>query len=539
MAFLFEKRDSFQAFLKIPYVRDSSDPFRILMEYTIAILMVKIFGFESTGTLVFLALLGTIGFVISTYGMIMIYIFNRVPILHSDIAFLKVGLTIAYRIKFLIFLGAVLSGILVYNLFYFLSALLLALEVSNTAMLIGGILFLILGLFHIHKFNYHLFHHRTVYSFTIHLFRNYLHGIRYNFLLKKDQAFFDQYNLYKNVQLAQKPNIVIFSIESYGSIVMKKAQLRESMKEVFETYGQQLSDKGFLVRSSFSNAPQFGGGSWLSYTSFMFGMKFDDMNQYNLLFKNNSAFQYYQSLLSYLKTRGYKNYLLCPLGGGYNDKVDWNIVQKNFDADEFLDWNKMEYKGKRYQYLKLGYSPSDQYSLHKADQLIEEESVSPFSLFFSTLNSHMPFHSPEDVVENWEDLNSGLEDKEKIEDYNSNLLSKYQKAIRFQLSFILDYISKKNQDDTIYILFGDHQPPFITDRKMGFSTPVHVISKNASFLTDFEELGFASGFWPTHSESSIINHEGFYSLFMKAFNRTFGTNKMLELPYLAEGIQLR
>jgi len=264
------------------------------------------------------------------------------------------------------------------------------------------------------------------------------------------------------------------------------------------------------------------------------------MNQYNLLFKSNSSFKYYQSLLSFLKSNGYKNYLLCPLGGGYNDKVDWEIVKRNFDADEFLDWKKMDYQGKKYKYLKMGYSPSDQYSIHKAHQIIEEDSVEPYSLFFSTLNSHMPFHSPSEIVEEWKDLNTTNENGVVEDDANLSLFDKYKKAINFQLSFVLDYINKKdNGDDTIYILFGDHQPPFITKREMGFSTPIHILSRNQEFLKIFDELSFNEGFYPQIQKDHLINHEGFYSLFMKGFNQAFGKVKNLDLPYMPNGVELR
>ncbi len=537
-AFLFERPKSFKSYIKDIYSRDSSDPFRLLLEYTILVLVLKLVGATNHGMIVLLACTATAGFIISTYSAVMLYIFNRAPVIQSDLEFIKVGMTIAYKIKFLILIGFGLLLVGLFNAFYALTNFILNLDVATISLAFGLVIVLCLGMYNVKNYGYQLFHQRSVYSFLIHSIRNYWNGNRYNFLLKKDKAFFEKYNVYKNLQLENRPNVVIFSIESYGSIVFKENELEKSISRVFEKYNQKLSEKGFSVCSGLSNPPLFGGGSWLSYTSFIFGMKVDDMNQYKLLFKNNSSFKYYQSLLSFLKSHGYKNYLLCPLGGGYNDKVDWEMVKMNFDADEFLDWDRMEYQGKKYRYLKMGYSPSDQYSIYKADEIIENASEEPYSLFFSTLNSHMPFHSPTKVEDRWQDLNESNDDRIIDEKSNSDLLSKYDDAINYQLSFVLDYIEKKNCDNTLYILFGDHQPPLITKKEMGFSTPIHVLSKNQDFLKVFSKMSFNQGFYPDQTNGSLINHEGFYSLFMKGFNHAFGKEKDIDLPYMPNGVQL-
>ena len=538
IAFIFEKPKNIKMFFRDLYTRESSDPIRILMEFSICILVIKLFAFEESWIAVLPALIATAGFLLVAYTHVMIYIFNRVPVLASDIEFLKVGMTIAYKRKLLIIVGTLLLLLSVFYAYYQISSILLELETS-TSLLIGGLLtFTVLGLFNVSKYGYHSFQNRTVQSFLIYFFLNLKNGRKYNFLLKKDRSFFEKFNFYKDLKLERKPNVVIFSIESYGSIVLKDDELKKSVEKIYDRYNESLSEKDFLIRSKLSKPPQFGGGSWLSYTSFIFGMKVDDMNQYNLLFKSNSSFQYYQSLLSFLKSNGYRNYLLCPLGGGYNDKVDWNLVKKNFSSDEFLDWERMDYQGKRYQYLKFGYSPSDQYSLHKADEIISAANSEPFSLFFSTLNSHVPFDSPEEVVDNWQDLKSHADNGSEFDEESSNLFSRYKKAISYQLNFVLDYILNNGRDDTIYILFGDHQPPFITKKEMGFTTPIHIIAKNKDFVRAFEEITFTQGFYPKMEESESMNHEGFYSIFMKAFNGTYGKLKDLDLPYLHNGVQL-
>ena len=69
---------------------------------------------------------------------------------------------------------------------------------------------------------------------------------------------------------------------------------------------------------------------------------------------------------------------------------------------------------------------------------------------------------------------------------------------------------------------------------MGFETPVHIISKDSSFLAGFVEEGFTSGM-KVKGGKVTFKHEGLYSLIMREFVSNYGKDS-LNLPvYLPNG----
>ena len=168
-----------------------------------------------------------------------------------------------------------------------------------------------------------------------------------------------------------------------------------------------------------------------------------------------------------------------------------------------------------------------------------QDNEAPQSLFFWTLNSHTPYDSPTKVVQNWEELEDPNLDLEETHHQNINREEKYFQSAKYQLEFISDFIEKHDNDNALYILFGDHQPPFITKEKHGLETPIHVIAKNEDFIKTFYTHGFSKGISPQLSDIAVLKHEGFYSLFMKALNKNYGTHPDIELPYLPNGVEFQ
>lgn len=517
--------------------RIKSDPFRIVLDYSLLLLLFKIFHIKNIAAIGALTLVGTFSWVYVIYMGVILYVFQRRPILRSDISLLNVGLMIAGKLKYLVYLAAVLLiGLLGWVVFK-ASVELLELH-SPLFLLIGGfVVFSFLGLRNITNYRYKLLIYRTVMSPTYCLFKNIKVSKEFDYLFFKDEDYFDNYNLYKEVRLKEKPDIYFFCVESYGSVLLKKPEYEQRVRPIYKQVQEKLSTKGYGVASSLSTPPILAGGSWLSYTTFIYGTRISGNELYDLIFVQSKAFHTYESVLHFLKRQGYENHLLCPIGG-YEIDIDWDIIKKNFAADNFFDWESLDYQGKTQFFFKIGPCPPDQFSINKAN-LIMQENEGPKSLFFCTLNSHIPYHSPTKIVENWEELNNPKLDLNETQDKKINQEEKYFQCAKYQLEFISDFIEKQNNDNALYVLFGDHQPPFVTKEKHGLDTPVHVITKNKDFLTTFHTYGFSEGMMPQVTNSASLRHEGFYSLFMKALNKNYGTNPDIELPYLPNGVKFK
>jgi hypothetical protein len=157
-------------------------------------------------------------------------------------------------------------------------------------------------------------------------------------------------------------------------------------------------------------------------------------------------------------------------------------------------------------------------------------------LFFCTLNSHYPWHSPATATDDWRALNSPT--VEIDQDPGCAAIERYNAAIRYQLDYILGFATDRASDAPLIILFGDHQPPLITPDHMGRETPVHIISQNHALIETFLSHGFVPSLDLTHERPRPIRHEAFLSLLMKAMHTAYGTNREIEVPYRERGVRI-
>jgi len=532
--FLTSPSVSFGNKIKAVYYKVSSDPFKVFYEFTLLILVGQYFNLDSSFFALLCTMVGVIGWVIILYSGIMKYVFLRSPIIRSDIEFLKIGWKMNYNNRQWILLAIITLITLSAWALYWVSSYMLNLSVGNTSLWIVGIVLSVLAFVKMRRIKYDRFIHRTVLSVFAYLFRNFNYSNRFNYLFDKDANYFKSLNAYRDLDLAEKPNIYLFSIESYGSVAYEDAEIRKEIIDICHDYQEKLSSKGYHQATRLSTAPVSGGGSWKCYTSFTYGMKVDDDLLYNILFKSLPAFENYDSLFHTFRNQGYRNYLLCPATNYIEGTVDWDLVQKNMQSDAYLTWERIDYKGKPVPFLGNCYGPPDQYSIHKAQQILEEEEKNPYVLFFSTLNSHYPYKSPTDLADDIGSLDVG-----NIDILQKNQLDskpRYAKAIRYQLEVIFDFISKKG--DGIFVLFGDHQPPMITGQQDGFETPIHVIAKNKTLVSSFRDNGFTHGLVPDLDNDSAMKHEGFYSLFMQAIYKTYDKHNLTTKSFLENGIEL-
>nr|MBX2842910.1 hypothetical protein [Flammeovirgaceae bacterium] len=69
------------------------------------------------------------------------------------------------------------------------------------------------------------------------------------------------------------PNVHFIFIESYGAYFFKEESLSSISHEKFYGFQNELKEKGWQTRSNYSVSPTTGGQSWLTYSSFLFGLR--------------------------------------------------------------------------------------------------------------------------------------------------------------------------------------------------------------------------------------------------------------------------
>jgi hypothetical protein len=349
-----------------------------------------------------------------------------------------------------------------------------------------------------------------------------------------DLPFYQAYN-YTGHDLLGKPNIYLIFIESYGSTLYSQERFTDSYTKLLGDLTTELENGGWYAATALSESPTWGGGSWMAYTTALFGMRVDSHPQY-LALQERFQEESYPDLGSYMQSQGYRYLRATSLAVELDDE-EWHQYKDFFGVDSWIRYSDLDYQGMHYGW---GPSPPDQYVLHAIDQDIKGESDQPFLLFWITQNSHYPWRKVPKVVDDWRAMNDGNAVVTVFKDESTSLIEKrenYLEAIIYELSFLKAFILNEAGDNDIFVLIGDHQPGYITRRSDGFDTPLHIISKDRAFVRSFAEYGFDPGL-KVQDPLPAMRHEGFYSLFIRVLLQQYGQGGSKLPEYLPHGIQL-
>lgn len=463
-------------------------------------------------------------------------IYQLEPTFYSNALMLKTGAQIFFRkfgwINFGIVVGAL---VLLALIFFLLKQMLLAgyhfqWQVGDYLIAIP---FALLSLYSLFNYEYRSYGKIVFPSQVQSLIRN----IRQSLTTK---AYLDNMDFeklvgnrpYHHLKLQDRPNIYFLVIESYGRLLYDHPQLFPHYQQYMQQLEQQLTDAQWYSTSHLSQAPITGGASWISYTSALMGFKIKEQGTY-LSLMYQEEMQRYEHLVRWLQHQGYKSFRLVPIPSFKGMKIPWDQYRSFYAIDEWIRAKEMQFKGKCYGF---GPCPPDQYSLHFAHEHITNRSTEPFFLFFITQNSHSPFLSPSEVVDDWRTLyDASIPPQMSSSIFVRPKLADYRSAIQYQLSFLVDFILKKGTSQDLFFLIGDHQPPTFPKPGAGLETPVHVISKNEALVRSFSNYGFSKGLL-VEDKNAYLRHEGTFSLLVRELLQQYGKKGQSVPPYLPEGI---
>lgn len=335
-------------------------------------------------------------------------------------------------------------------------------------------------------------------------------------------------------RLLQKPDVYLIFVESYGSVLYKRDDYRILYTQLLDELDEQLAADGWSAASALSTSPTWGGGSWLAYTSALFGMRIDNHPQFLTLFSKYQQVDY-PHLGRFLRAEGYDFSWLTSIATELSESK-WSQYQRFYGTDHWYRHGDLDYVGREYSW---GPAPPDQYSFNYVRALIRERTDDPILLFYITQTSHYPWTDLPEVVDDWRALNVTPENVETAaidpdEMAHATRRSNYMRAIDYELRVLVNAILRE-EEDAIFVLIGDHQPPRVSKRADGFETPVHIISRDAAFLDEFVANGFTPGLIAPDLDSDM-RHEGFYSLFRRALLSRYGDASGPLPPYLPNGV---
>ncbi len=381
--------------------------------------------------------------------------------------------------------------------------------------------------------------------------------------------------------LTNRPNIWLIFIESYGAVLLERADWQREYAALLDELSDELDGAGWHTASVASEAPTWGGGSWLSYTTLLGGLRVDSHPRYLALLNRYQA-EPLPGLVTFLRGQGYRHVQLSTLTKPL-PAAEWMKYTNFYGVDEWLRFDDLAYKGSLYGW---GPAPPDQYALWFAAERLRAKKAAgqtaeqPFVFFFITQNSHYPWSTPP-LVEEWRSLNrpsplaapaspspstslgKGEAEAERVD--HATLRANYWLAIDYELRLLTRFIREQGTADDLFVLVGDHQPPRISRRDDSLRVPLHVISRHPALLEQFEAHGFARGLaideavagGEAHEEAALANvasekgagtdvakenidffrHEGFPSLLSRALLAQSGVPTHELPPYLPNGVE--
>lgn len=319
---------------------------------------------------------------------------------------------------------------------------------------------------------------------------------------------------YLSVDLKTKPNIYLLFIESYGTVITESPDLKPQYLQQIQGIENRLAEEEFHIASNYSLSPVIGGRSWLAFSSFMSGLKVENQIQYNDLIQRNIE---YPNIIRYFNKQGYKSYRLSTMSNKNADKlIPYERTNLYWGFDEWWTYRDFKYQG--HQYDVLGGIP-DQYALGYYREVISKEAKQAKILFFISMASHMPWYPPPPLLDDYKKLNQ--KKPEVALKLEGDDVTRYSEAIKYDLELMTQFILEE-QESSIFILVGDHQPPSMEYKIAGITedsaTPIHVISKDSVLVNYFLGAGFQRGMKVELEGLEYLKHEEFYELFMEGMN---------------------
>ncbi len=340
---------------------------------------------------------------------------------------------------------------------------------------------------------------------------------------------------YGNQRLLQKPDVYLIFVESYGSVLYKRPWWRKEYEALLRELEEDLAAEGWHATTALSESPTWGGGSWLAYTSALFGLRIDNHMAYLSLLDRYQD-QAYPDLGRALQAQGYRSVFVTSIGRELG-VADRQRYVNFYGVDDWVEYSQLDYNGPKYGW---GSAPPDQYVLWYWEEVLRQSLKQPTFFFYLTQNSHYPWIPQPALAGDWRTLNQPATDPwaplpEQVS--HDAKQRNYLRAVAYQLRFLTDFVRKAGRENAVYVLIGDHQPQQVSRRADGFATPVHIISRDAAFVRAFADYGFGDGL-TVQDVAPVMRHEGLYSLLMRTLLAAYGQGNKVLPPFLPNGIAM-
>ncbi len=295
----------------------------------------------------------------------------------------------------------------------------------------------------------------------------------------------------------EKPNILVFVVESYGHVMFTDPDFAE-FPPWLEKKGAELAQAGYQAASKTIHAPVFGGSSWLAASTLLCGVSIHNQKRYEGLFASGL-----RCLPALLNDAGYHT-----VTSAANTKYLEDRFARVFPFDKYYFLPDFGYRGPR-----MGWSfMPDQLTIDR----VHRREIAPrlgksgaareplFVTFFLT-SSHHPWGVIPPFIEDWSRVGDGsIYNQLAATRFDDNRFvggaaykPAYRTSVQYSLHTVASYLAMLPRDDrSLIIILGDHQPrrPVAGMKKDTWYVPIHVLSRDPAAVARFGKHGYQPGF---------------------------------------------
>ncbi|RJP78824.1 MAG: hypothetical protein C4524_06155 [Candidatus Zixiibacteriota bacterium] len=345
------------------------------------------------------------------------------------------------------------------------------------------------------------------------------------------------YFAYDGLRLQYRPDVYFIVLESYGKILARDSHLQGPYRRLMEQMQRDFGRRGWHCATNYSEAPVKGARSWLSAATLLTGLRLDNQVAFDLFQEHAGDFPH---LVRFLNRHNYFTLLLQPPTRPRHGLP----VADPFGFEQVVHYDTLKYRGPEYGW---GIIP-DQYSLGYVHHHYLRRTYRPTFLFFETVTSHAPWGPLPPLVDDWRALNGrpvppaspdtihlALWQDVVLVAQNAALRARralrlggaldpgsYFQHVAYDWNVISDYLLRQAPDHSLFIIVGDHQPPFLTPMEYGYQTPIHLLSKDPALIQLCRDYGFETGLSKDPGRPGVLRHEGIFSFLVQLLARHYG-----------------
>lgn len=331
------------------------------------------------------------------------------------------------------------------------------------------------------------------------------------------------YTAYDKFALRDKPDVLLFIVESYGRLLSVEANTRDGHAALLSELQRALSAAGYHSASAFATATVSGGRSWIAEGTMLMGTPI----RHEAVFQHIVA-QKPASFVSFLARNGYETALLAPAD---RDRAGFHPVNR-YAFDHLFTFDQLNYRGPS---IGWGLVP-DQYSIAFIERALLTKAQKPLFLDFHMVSSHAPWaeipsfeadpirlldeggakteHDPrkrEAIVASFRRYSRDSGRHPYMHHFDDAMRDGYQATVSYDLRAITQYLERRERDALVIVL-GDHQPPVLAREDRSFDAPVHVLSRNPERLAPLLRHGFVPGLTLASDAEPALDQAGLFSL---------------------------